>query len=40
MPDCEFDLSAAERYPSTGITNGWKCTPVTFPPGRKAGASL
>jgi hypothetical protein len=37
MPDYQLDLSAAERYPSIGITNGWKWTPVTFTPGRKVG---
>jgi hypothetical protein len=40
MPDYELDLSAAERYPSIGITNGWKYTPVTFTPGSKVGAEL
>src|SRR5690348_13837166 len=40
MPDYELDLNAAERYPSIGITNGWKCTPVTFTPGSKVGAEL
>lgn len=40
MPDYELDLSAAERYPSIGITNGWKYTPVTFTAGSKVGAEL
>lgn len=40
MPDYELDLSAAERYPSIGITNGWKTTPVTFSPGPRLGAEL
>jgi len=40
MPDYELDLSAAERYPSIGITNGWKHTPVKFTPGSKVGAEL
>jgi cytochrome P450 len=40
MPDYELDLGACERYPSIGITNGWKWTPVTFTPGPKVGASL
>ena len=40
MPDYELDLSAAKRYPSIAITNGWKYTPVTFTPGSKVGAEL
>jgi len=40
MPDYELDLSAAERYPSIAITNGWKYTPVTFTPGSRVGAEL
>jgi cytochrome P450 len=39
MPDYELDLTA-ERYPSIGITNGWKYTPVTFTPGAKVHAEL
>jgi hypothetical protein len=40
MPDYKLDLSAAERCPSIGITNGWKYTLVTFTPGSKVGAEF
>ncbi|MDT3441893.1 cytochrome P450 [Pseudofrankia sp. BMG5.37] len=40
IPDFQIDFTAAQRYPTIGIVNGWIDMPAVFTPGGKVGSDF